>query len=98
MQRAFPLECFKFFVCYLSRWAVAGLGHRGNTTTAVIDLYDTNTITMVARESGNIFIALKKLNVRSFKILESKMAFNLPYLAHQGDESSVSHMSVGELC
>ena len=52
-------ECFKFFVCYLSRRTVAGLGHRGNTTTVVIekttivviDLYDTNTITMTARQN-----------------------------------------------
>ena len=67
MQRAFPLECFKFFVCYLSRWAVAGLGHRGNTITVVIDLYDTNTITMVARESCSMTVHIKKVAERIFK-------------------------------
>ena len=33
----------------------------GNTTTVVIDLYDTNTITMVARESCSITVHCKTL-------------------------------------
>ena len=48
---------------------VAGLGHRGNTTTAVIDLYDTNTITMVAREICSMAVHLKKGAERMFKVM-----------------------------
>ena len=67
VQRAFPLGCFNFFVYYLSRWAVAGLGDRENTTTVVTDLYDTNTITMVAREHCSMTVHLKKVALRIVK-------------------------------
>ena len=45
---------------------VAGL-HSGNITTVVIDLYDTNTITMVACESCLMTVHFKKFAERCIK-------------------------------
>ena len=47
---------------------VAGL-HSGNITTVVIDLYDTNTITMVACESWCLTEHIKKDTVRIAKAM-----------------------------
>ena len=87
------LDCKNLFLADVS---LRALGDK-NTIILVRHLDNTNTITMVAREGGNIFIAPKKLNVRSFKVIETKMAFNLRCVEHQGDESSVTLMSEGEL-
>ncbi len=61
VEFATPCECKNLFLADVSPLT---LGDK-NIITLVKHLDNTNTITMVAREGGHIFIVLKKLNVRS---------------------------------
>ena len=55
--------------CAAIRLHIVGLWHRDITTTVVIDLYDPNTITMVACESCCLTEHFKKVTVRIFKAM-----------------------------